>query len=126
MSNKMSTHSAQQNYRPVLAGRGGFTLIELLIAMAILAFGMLAAARISDKMGILDKKKLSRIKSVIKKADLPTEMPNLEIEKVIQAMKHDKKVQQDKIRFVLLKSIGSVFITDEVSLSLVREVLTYE
>ena len=88
-----------------------------------IAIGMLAAARISNQMGILDKNELIRLKGVIEKADLPTEMPNLKVEEIIQVMKHDKKVRQDKIRFVLLKSIGSVFITDEVSPSLVEEVL---
>ena len=91
-----------------------------------IAIGMLVAARISNKMGILDKNELTRLKGVIEKAGLPTGMPNLEVEKIIQAMKHDKKVLRDKIRFVLLKSIGSVFITDEVSPSLVEEVLVDE
>ncbi|UCG06191.1 MAG: prepilin-type N-terminal cleavage/methylation domain-containing protein [Desulfobacterales bacterium] len=44
MSNKGSTNAMQMNYRSVVAVQTGFTLIELLIAMAILAFGMLAAA----------------------------------------------------------------------------------
>ncbi|MCL0091705.1 3-dehydroquinate synthase [Dehalococcoidales bacterium] len=87
------------------------------------AIGMLAEARISNKMGILDKNELVRLKSVIEKAGLPTKMPSLKLEKIIQAMKHDKKVWQGKIRFVLLKSIGSVFITDEVSPSLIEQVL---
>jgi len=87
------------------------------------AIGMLAAARISNKMGILDKNELIRLKKVIQRAGLPTQMPNLEVEKLIQTMEHDKKVLRSKIRFVLPESIGSVFITDEVSLSLVEEVL---
>ncbi len=88
-----------------------------------IAIGMVAAARISNKMGILDKNELIRLKSVIEKAGLPTEMPNLKVEEIMQTMKHDKKVWQDKVRFVLLKSIGSVFLTDEVKPSLVEEVL---
>jgi len=88
-----------------------------------IAIGMLGAARISNKIGILDKNEIVRLKSIIEKAGLPTAMPNLKVEKIIQAMKHDKKVWRDKIRFVLLKSIGSVFITDEVSPSLIEEVL---
>ena len=91
-----------------------------------IAIGMLAAARISNQMGVLDKNELIRLKGVIERAGLPTEMPNLEVEKVIQAMKHDKKVLQDKVRFALLKSIGNAFITDEVSPSLVKEVLVDE
>ena len=88
-----------------------------------ISIGMVAAARISNKMGILDKDELARLNSVIEKAGLPTEMPDLKVKEIMQAMKHDKKVLRDEVRFVLLKSIGSVFLTDEVSSSLVEEVL---
>ena len=87
------------------------------------AIGMVAAARISNRMGRLDKDELSRLKDIIKKVGLPTEMPNLKVEDIIQRMRHDKKVLRDKVRFVLLKSIGSVFVTDEVNPSLVEQVL---
>ncbi len=87
------------------------------------AIGMIAAARISNLMGKLDESDATRLTDVIRKAGLPTEMPDLKMEDIIQAMKHDKKVEQDKIRFVLLKSIGDAFITDEVSPSLVEEAL---
>jgi len=87
------------------------------------AIGMVAAARISHKMGTLDEREVIRLTDVIKKAGLPTEMPDLSMEEIIAAMKHDKKVVQNKVRFVLLKSIGEAFITDQASLSLVEEVL---
>jgi 3-dehydroquinate synthase len=84
---------------------------------------MLAEARISNKLGMLDKNELIRLKNVIAGAGLPTELPNLQLEKVMQAMKHDKKIIQGKLRFVLPDSIGKVFITEEVSSSLVEQVL---
>jgi len=87
------------------------------------AIGMLAAAKISNRMGILDKNELLRLKSLIERADLPTKIPNLKVKKIIQAIKHDKKVLRGKLRFILLKSLGSAFITDEVSLSLVEQIL---
>lgn len=87
------------------------------------AIGMLAAARISNKLGIFDKSELDRLEGVVERAGLPMESPNLQVEKIIQAMKHDKKILKGKIRFILPKSIGEVFITDEVSPSLVEEVL---
>jgi len=87
------------------------------------AIGMLAAARISNRLGIFDKNELLRLGGVIKSAGLPTEVPDLELEKIIQAIKHDKKILRGRIRFVLPKAIGSVFITDQVSLSLVQEIL---
>ena len=87
------------------------------------AIGMVAAAKISQMMGTLDGNEVVRLKKVIEQAGLPTEMPNLESTEIIKAMKHDKKIRRDKVRFVLLKSIGNVFITDEVSPSLVEKVL---
>jgi len=87
------------------------------------AIGMLAAARISNKMGMLDESEVVRLKKVIEGAGLPTEMPDLKVTEMMQAMRHDKKVRQDKVRFVLLKSIGDVLITDEVNPSLVEQVL---
>ena len=57
------------------------------------------------------------------RAGLPVEMPWLDTGRVIQAMKHDKKIVGGKVRFVLPRAIGDVFVTDEVSLSLVEEVL---
>jgi len=88
-----------------------------------IAIGMLVAAKISNKMGILEGNEVIRLKNVVEKADLPTDMPELEVEEIIQAMKHDKKVLRGKVRFVLLKSIGEAFISDEVSPSLIEEVL---
>ena len=87
------------------------------------AIGMLTAARISNDMGILDQSELVRLESLIKTAGLPTKVPDLDIEKLIAVMQHDKKVLKGKIRFILPKSLGEVFITDEVSLSLVEQIL---
>lgn len=91
-----------------------------------IALGMLMEARIANKLGIFSKDELIRLKNLIQRADLPTKVPNLNVARVIEAMKHDKKVRQGKIRFVLPKCIGSVFILDEVSLSLVEQVLVAE
>jgi 3-dehydroquinate synthase len=88
------------------------------------AVGMMAAAKISRRMGVLDEREVARLEMVIRQAGLPVAMPELGGEKVIEAIRHDKKVLNGKIRFVLLKSIGNAFISDEVEPSLVREVLS--
>jgi 3-dehydroquinate synthase len=88
-----------------------------------IAIGMMVAARIAQKKGLLASSELTRLKGVIAGAGLPTEMPDLDTERIIQAIRHDKKITSGKVRFVLPKAIGNVFITDEVSLSLVEEVL---
>jgi 3-dehydroquinate synthase len=87
------------------------------------AIGMVAEAEISRRMGMLDRGSVTRLKGVIRKAGLPVDMPAMDIREVMTAMRHDKKVAGDTIRFVLLKSIGDARITDKVSPSLVEEVL---
>jgi 3-dehydroquinate synthase len=88
-----------------------------------IAVGMVAAAKISSRMGILPEGEIARLQDVIARAGLPAEMADLDVSQVMQAMKHDKKVLQDRVRFVLLRSIGEAFVTDEVNPSLVEEVL---
>jgi 3-dehydroquinate synthase len=87
------------------------------------AIGMVTAAKIAKKLGFFDNNDLVRLISILKATGLPTQMSKLDTGKIIQAMKHDKKITAGKVRFVLPKAIGEVFISDEVDLSLVEEVL---
>ena len=87
------------------------------------AIGMMSAAAIAEKLGLFDIHELIRLKSILEGVGLPTKMPYLDTGKIIQAMKHDKKISGSKVKFVLPKTIGEVFITDEVDLTLVEEVL---
>jgi 3-dehydroquinate synthetase len=64
-----------------------------------------------------------RLERLITGAGLPTTLSGFNQDDIIAAMRHDKKVRQDKIRFVLLKSIGNAFIADDVDPALVKEVL---
>jgi len=87
------------------------------------ALGMLAEARISNRLGTLDRKDVTRLKNVISAAGLPIELPGLEVKELIEAIKHDKKIKEGRIRFALLKSIGEAFITDEVELPVIEGAL---
>ena len=87
------------------------------------AIGMVAAARLSHRLGMLDEGDVKRLRQLIMRAGLPAEIPDLGIEKIMQAMQHDKKVREGRVEFVLLKSIGDTVVTDDVSPSLIREVL---
>jgi len=87
------------------------------------AIGMIAAAKISSRMGCLNTNAVNRITDLIAKTGLPTELPKLELKNLVRAMKHDKKILQGKLRFVLPGTIGEVFITDEVSQSLIEKAL---
>jgi 3-dehydroquinate synthase len=90
------------------------------------AIGMAAAAKISKRMGLLQDYEVYRLDEVIKKAGLPTKMPDFtqeEKQKLLEVIKHDKKVLNNKVRFVLLKSIGNAILSDEVEPGLIREEL---
>ena len=91
-----------------------------------IAIGMVAAAKISNRLGILPNADITRLKNLIARTGLPTEPPRLELASLTQAMKHDKKVLLGRIRFVLPKILGEVFITDEVPISLIEQVLLEE
>lgn len=87
------------------------------------AMGMAAVGEIAHRMGIFEESELARLKSVIECFGLPVEMPKMDAEKLLEAMQHDKKIVGGKVRFVLPRAIGDVFVTDEVDPSLVEEVL---
>jgi len=87
------------------------------------AIGMLAAGKISNRLGILDRNELEKLQTVIVEAGLPTAIPDLKMEKIVEAMRHDKKIFHGKLRFILPRMIGEVFISDEVSSHLLEEVL---
>ncbi|MFC1892438.1 3-dehydroquinate synthase [Chloroflexota bacterium] len=87
------------------------------------AIGMVIAGRISNRLGLFSHEEQSRLERLIQRAGLPTESPVPDISGIIRAMAHDKKIRNGRIRFVLPKSIGKVFVTDEVTPALVEQVL---
>jgi 3-dehydroquinate synthase len=91
-----------------------------------IAIGMIKENKIASRIGLLPEGEAKRIEAVIKAAGLPAVMPELTLEeqvKVLEAVKHDKKVLNDRVRFILLKAIGSAVISDGVELGLIKEVL---
>jgi 3-dehydroquinate synthase len=87
------------------------------------AIGMIAAAKIASELGIFDSGSVTRLKNLLEKAGLMTKLPVPEVKQVMQTMRYDKKVQSGKIRFVLPRTIGQVFIADDVSNAIVEKVL---
>ena len=87
------------------------------------AIGMITAGKISRRIGGMKHEELDRLKTVISKAGLPTTVPGLDKNKIIEAMRHDKKIINGKVRFILLKRIGEAYITDQVDPDLVSEAL---
>ncbi len=90
------------------------------------AIGMVAAAKISRRLDMLNEADAIKLEAVIGQAGLPVKLPALnrdEKERLLDLIRHDKKVRDDKIIFVLLKSLGNAVISDKVSVGLIGEVL---
>ena len=87
------------------------------------AAGTLMAAKLSRRMGMLDTKDVERIERLMRRAGLPTEAPDLGCERYLELMGHDKKVENGKLRLILLKSLGKAVVTADFSGEDLREVL---
>ena len=78
------------------------------------AAGMVIAARVSQAMGMLADADVARIVTLVKRAGLPVTAPDLGLERYLELMGIDKKVAGGKMRFILLRALGSAFLTAEV------------
>ncbi|MDD4859870.1 MAG: 3-dehydroquinate synthase [Dehalococcoidales bacterium] len=87
-----------------------------------IAIGMVVAGRIANRLGMLTAEGTERLAALLRRGGLPTKLPGYKIEEIMSAMQHDKKIAQDKLRFVLLRAIGDAVVT-EVNPGLVEEVL---
>lgn len=85
------------------------------------SIGMVAAARISVKRGLLPPEEAQRITDLLKRMKLPVDFP-FQREKIFEAMKKDKKRKSDHIDYVLLDSIGHAVIA-EIPLSELEEAI---
>ena len=80
-----------------------------------IAIGTVAAAYISYKRGFISKDELYRIINLIKACDLPVSVSSICAEDIYNTTRLDKKMQSDKIKFILLKEIGNSIIDTSVS-----------
>ena len=90
------------------------------------AAGMVMAADLSSRLGWLDQQAARRIRAVLEDDfGMPVIPPaDISISEYLELMSSDKKAEQGRIRFVLLKGIGRAVIADEVETSLLAQTLT--
>lgn len=90
-----------------------------------IAIGQVAAARLSELVLALPHAEVERIRSLLHRAGLPTELDlrATERERLLEAMKLDKKVSGGEIRFVLARKIGRVEFGQVVPLPFLLDIL---
>lgn len=96
---------------------------ELLHGEAI-AIGMVAEARVAERIGLARSGVAERIERVTERVDLPTRFAHLEIDEIIALMRSDKKKQGGRLKYALPRDIGDVVIGVDVKDDVVRAVLT--
>ena len=77
------------------------------------AYGMLAAGKLSNEDGRLEIEDFELLQTTIKKLPLP-KLPEFDAENILKIMQRDKKVKERKINFVLLEAIGKTVIVDSI------------
>ena len=87
------------------------------------AVGMVAAARISRRLGKLNTNDVDSIESLLQKFELPTACSGVSPEVLISAIRYDKKTTSRRTRWVLLEGIGKAITNQIVEEEVVRKVL---
>lgn len=87
------------------------------------AIGMALVAQLSETLGYCSHEVCERLHVVLEALDLPVSYMDIDAQRLLEVMAHDKKAVAGVVRFVLLKDIGSVVYRQEVPLDALQELL---
>jgi shikimate kinase/3-dehydroquinate synthase len=87
------------------------------------AIGMMGAAKLSQRLGLLPSAAVQRQEALLRKFGLPTGFSGLDLTGITRAMQLDKKTKEKAIRWVLLQDIGKVVIRSDVPQDDILDVL---
>ena len=87
-----------------------------------IALGMVAAANISMKRAGLPRDQRDAIVDLVRRFELPAQLPrDFPRDKILEAVKRDKKFEHGEVRFVLTPKIGSAFLSSDVTRDDIRD-----
>jgi 3-dehydroquinate synthetase len=86
------------------------------------AMGMWVEAELGCRLGITPRGAVEAIASILQKAGFPLQKPNLDADRLLQVMFHDKKVEQKTLRFIFPTQIGNVVIQPVREEHLIKEI----
>jgi 3-dehydroquinate synthase len=87
------------------------------------AIGMLCASRLAERLGRIDAGLTKRQCDLLAAFGLPTTLPQVSHEELVELMYHDKKTDHGRLRFVLPTKMGHVELVDNVSEDEIRSAL---
>lgn len=76
------------------------------------AVGTMMAAELSRLLGWISADDVGRVEDLFQRVGVPVVGPRLSIDKYLELMQHDKKVQNGRLRLVLLRQIGQAVLSD--------------
>jgi 3-dehydroquinate synthase len=89
-----------------------------------LSLGIVAACAISAKRAGLTNEQRNAVIKLLKRYELPTKLTaHFPRNKILSALKFDKKFEGGKIRFIVTPKIGAVRVADNVTLDDIREAI---
>jgi len=112
------------NYGHTLAhGLETATGYERFLHGEAVAVGMMGAAMLSQRLGLLPAEIVERQRKLTQSFGLPTSCSDVDRARVLEAMKLDKKVREKAVRWVLLTGVGKPILRDDISVAHVESVL---
>lgn len=92
------------------------------------SIGMVLAFQFSERTGLCPQGTAQRVSGHLEQVGLPTAIcdidgPALDADELVRLMGQDKKVRDGRMTFVLARRIGEAFLTQDVDLAAVREML---
>ena len=88
------------------------------------SIGMVGAAGIAERMGLAASDVTARLRKLIERTGLPVAFPDFPVGQILNRLKSDKKVKNDRIRFVLPTRIGDVVVRDDVPTEIIAGVIS--
>jgi 3-dehydroquinate synthase len=89
------------------------TAYETYLHGEAVGLGMLIAADLSHRLGLIDAEVTRRVRDILARAGLPTEAPQVGAAKALELMQMDKKVLAGKVRLVLIDRLGRAIVTGD-------------
>jgi 3-dehydroquinate synthase len=87
------------------------------------AAGMVMAADLSWRLGMLRHEDAQAVKALVEAAGLPVAPPAIDEETFLRLMGKDKKADQGKMKFILLRAIGKATVESGIPLDVLRRTL---
>jgi 3-dehydroquinate synthase len=103
---------AASHYRSILHGEA-------------VGYGMIGAARIASRLDLLEESECRRIEAAVGSIGHLPSIAKLSLDDMLDAMRHDKKVRDGRLHFILPESVGTVTVRAGVSSRVVRSVLRH-